>query len=141
MPMAKQSTLNNHSSARVLGLDVGDVRIGVASAGVIAKLPQPVTVIKNDENALDGIKKIAEREGAVTVVVGLPRDQHGQETAQSAKARQFAETLEKETDYTVVFADESLSTKRAEAMLRAHGKDASQLDAFAACFILEEFFN
>lgn len=141
MPMAKQSIPNNLSSARVLGLDVGDARIGVAGAGLIAKLPEPITVVKNDDSAIAAIDKLAASEGALTIVVGLPRDQHGAETEQSAKARAFAKTLEEKTDYEVVFADESLSSKRAEAMLKDSGKDLSQLDAFAACFILEEFFN
>lgn len=141
MLMAKQSIPSNPSSSRVLGLDVGDVRIGVAGAGLIAKLPEPLTVVKNDDSAISEIKKIAASEGASTIVVGLPRDQHGRETEQSDKVREFAKTLEEKTDYEIVFADESLSSKRAEIMLKDSGKDFSQLDAFAACFILEEFFN
>lgn len=141
MPMAKQSTPKSPSSSRVLGLDVGDARIGVAGAGLIAKLPEPLTVIKNDDSAVSEIEKLAESEGVATIVVGLPRDQHGAETEQSTKARAFAKNLEEKTGYEIVFADESLSSKRAEAMLKDSGKDLSQLDAFAACFILEEFFN
>jgi len=141
MPMAKQSIPSNLSSARVLGLDVGDARIGVAGAGLIAKIPEPLTVLKNDDSAIAEIDKLAVSEGAATIVVGLPRDQHGAETEQSAKARSFANILEQKTDYKIVFADESLSSKRAEAMLKDSGKDLARLDAFAACFILEEFFN
>lgn len=139
--MVKQSTPSNHNPSRVLGLDVGDVRIGVASVGMIARLPEPIEVVVNDDKAISKISQIASDEDVSTIVVGLPRDQQGLETAQSAKAREFATKLENETEYKIEFADESLSTKRAEAMIKSQGKDMAMLDAYSACFILEEFLT
>ncbi len=125
----------------LLGLDVGDKRIGVALASVIARLPQPLKVIPSSDSAIDEIKAVAERENVTMLVVGLPRNMQGQETAQTQKIRSFAERLDSVIDLPVVFADESLSSKRAEELIRQHTfKNASQ-DSLAACFILEEFFN
>lgn len=125
----------------VVGLDVGDKRIGVAVVNLIARLPRPVTILQNNDQIFDEINRIAKDESTSKIVVGIPRNLEGQETQQSAKIRQFAEQLKQKTSLEVVFADESLSSKRAEAMLKDQGKPISELDALAACFILEEFLS
>lgn len=141
MAMKSTPAIKPRSPQTYLGLDVGDVRIGVARVNSIARLPSPIEVIKNDQQVFDKIKNVAQQEGAQMVVVGLPRNLDGQETEQSAKIRQFAEQLGSSTSLEIVFTDESLSTKRAENMIKEQGLPPDQLDAIAACFILEEFIN
>jgi putative Holliday junction resolvase len=124
----------------ILGLDVGDVRIGVALANPIARLPRPLAVIANDETVLEKIAEIVRREKIEQVVVGLPRNLKGAETAQSKKVREFAAILQEKLGTTIEFADETLSSVRAEAMPPLNKRSSGQsLDAEAACFILEEF--
>lgn len=125
----------------ILGLDVGDARIGVAIASPIARIARPLTVLRNDETVVHEILQIMQAQKVEKIVIGLPRNQAGEETAQSEKVRQFAETLGKETSIEMVFADESLSSVRAEQVTLPKGRSPKDpLDDIAACFILEEFF-
>lgn len=125
----------------ILGLDVGEKRIGMALANVIARLPSPHGVIANNDDSVDTIKKIIAENDVKHLVIGLPRNQSGQETAQSKYARDFALKLN-EIELPITFSDESLSSKRAEE-LQKNSKNRSvnqPIDDLAACFILEEFF-
>lgn len=118
----------------ILGLDIGDVRIGVALANSVARLPSPLAIIDNDRTVFDKLKSIIAEHDISLIVIGLPRNMEGEETAQSRVSRDFATELAKFTDAKIVFADEGLSSKRAEA----HSPDKKHLDDIAACFILEE---
>src|SRR5690554_4091367 len=96
----------------ILGLDVGEVRVGVALAGTIAKIPRPVVTLIRDDKIFSNIKEIADHEKADTIVVGVPRNMSGQETSQSNTIRQFADKLKEDTDLEIIFADETLSSVR-----------------------------
>jgi len=135
--MASRLPLNGY----VLGLDVGQKRIGVAISSAIAKLPQPLSAIPGDETSIYAICKLINELSVTTIVVGLPRNMDGQETAQSQTIRDFAADLSKHTSVPLQFADESLSSVRADR-LSSHTKFKNvSADSLAACFILEEFFN
>jgi putative Holliday junction resolvase len=126
----------------ILGLDVGDARIGVAIVNPVAKLPRPLRIVLNGETVYDQILELAKAEAVNKIVVGLPRNMDGDETAQSAKIRQFTTKLAAKTDVPVVLVDESLSSVRAESLPLPKGRVAGDpLDDVAACFILEEFLQ
>jgi putative Holliday junction resolvase len=123
-----------------LALDVGEKRIGLAIAGSVAKLPRPLAILPNKEGIFEQIINLAEEESVAKIIVGLPRNMSGQETAQSGFSRRFAEELGKKTDIEIDFADESLSTERVKNS--TYKKDPSgYLDSIAACFILEEYLE
>lgn len=127
------------NSGYILGLDVGEKRIGVALASVIAKLPQPQPVIEAGDNASEQIKLLAEKEDVQLVVIGIPRNLEGAETAQSQRIREFADKLGETVSLPIVLADESLSSVRADELAKnTNYKNVSQ-DSLAACFILEEY--
>ncbi len=128
------------NSGYILGLDVGEKRIGVAVSSVIAQLPQPLNVIVAGDTAIQSILEVIKVEAIEMVVIGVPRNLDGQETAQSASIREFARSLEGHTSVPIIFADESLSSVRAEDMQQATFKNVSS-DSLAACFILEEYFE
>ena len=125
----------------VLGLDVGEKRIGAAIASVIAKLPQPVDPIAADDNPAEAISQLIEKEDIQIVVIGIPRNLDGEETAQSRQIRDFAANLATKISTPIAFADESLSSTRADELGKSNTfKNVSQ-DSLAACFILEEFLG
>lgn len=129
------------TSGYLLGLDIGNKRIGVALASVIARLPQPIEPLQSSESTIDEIRKIVKDKEISLVVVGLPRNLDGEETEQSRAIRNFAVNLEKSISTPLVFADESLSSKRADEIIKKNTfKNVSQ-DSLAACFILEEFLS
>ena len=127
------------TSGNILGLDVGDKRIGVALASAIAKLPQPQAIIPAGDKAFEAVKTLAEKEDVKMVVVGLPRNLDGGETAQSRKIRVFAKNLSQAVAQPVVLADESLSSVRAEELSKNTEYENVSRDSLAACFILEEY--
>lgn len=128
------------SSGYILGLDVGGKRIGVALASAIARLPQPLDMIPAGETAIAAILEVAQKESVELIVVGIPRNLEGAETAQSQSIRDFAAKLAAETNIEVVFADESLSSVRAEEIAHDNTFKNVSSDSLAACFILEEYF-
>ncbi|HEX5797711.1 MAG TPA: Holliday junction resolvase RuvX [Candidatus Saccharimonadales bacterium] len=129
---------DNHN---ILALDVGDARVGVAIANPIARIPNPLTILANGPKIFHEIQALIREHDVRTVVIGLPRNMKGEETAQTEASRRFADKLEEYTDAELVFADESLSSKRAEEDRSRRGRGpAEHLDDVAACFILEEHF-
>ncbi len=98
---------------RLLGLDAGARRIGVAvSQGGIAV---PLTIVAHESRAADiaRIGELARAEGAEAIVVGLPLSMSGEEHAQAKRTRAFGEALALGTGIPVVYQDERLSTAQA----------------------------
>lgn len=126
-----------------LALDYGDVRIGVAIGNSVTKLPSPLITIKNDTDTLENLRQLIKDHHAELLVVGLPRNLNGEDTAQTLKSREFAQKLHKELDLPVYLSDEALSSKRAEAELIKRGKKykPEDVDSLAATLILEDYFN
>ncbi len=127
------------ASGRVLGLDIGDARTGLASASVIARLPEPIETLLSLDSLFEQLLLIIEREQAELIVIGLPRNMQGEETQQSKKIRTVGDKIAKVSGKPIVFVDESLSSRRADELLKTY-KGASQ-DSISACFILKEFFD
>src|SRR3989344_8588833 len=123
-----------------IALDVGEVRIGVAVANSIARLPYPHTTLAHNQTIYQQIADIIKNEDATVVVVGLPRNLSGDDTAQTAYVRDFAAKISHDT---VVFQDEALTSHKAEAELKARKKpyEKGDVDALAATYILEDYLQ
>ena len=135
---------------RILALDVGAKRIGVAVSDELGLLATPRTVIvrRSTEAALDEIVRMALAEEASLVVVGLPISLDGQLHSQARTVQRFGERLRRRLEapgIPLVYADEMLSTVRAEERLREAGvrpqRIRERIDAEAAAVILEEYLN
>lgn len=123
----------------ILALDVGGSRIGVAIANSIARIPNPLTILQNGPKVFHELQALVREHDIKTIVIGLPRNMKGEETEQSKFSRDFADRLKEYVSSRIVFADESLSSKRAEqARLDLGRSPGAPLDDVAACFILEE---
>lgn len=126
---------------RYLGIDYGEVRLGLAMANSIAKLPSTYSILPNDQQTIEKLQKIIVDEKIDKIVVGLPRDMSGRETKQSESTREFAANLMSQVDKPLVFADESLSSVRAADVLSHRKLSGKHQDDIAACYILEEFLE
>ena len=125
-----------------LGVDVGDVRIGVARSDPSGMIATPVETVARGAGDLARLKALAEEESAVEVVVGLPRSLSGGEGPAAAKVRAFATALSGVLHPVPVrLCDERLSTVSAESMLRERGKKGQKrravVDQAAAVVILQ----
>jgi putative pre-16S rRNA nuclease len=139
-----------HMAGVILALDVGAKRIGVAVSDELGILAAPRTVIfrRSTQAALDEIVRLVRAEEAALVVVGLPVSLDGQLHGQAQIVQRFAERLRRLLDplgVPLVYADETLSTVRAEERLRAAGvrqeRIRKRIDAMAAAVILEEYLD
>ena len=130
------------SSRTIIGLDVGTKRIGVAVADPSVGIAVPFITVDVDGNELQAIAEIVINEGADTIVVGYPRNQSGEKTAQTGMVEFFAKNL-KDMVPKVVFQDESLTSVLAEQQLKAHGRPYTKadIDAQAATIILQDFIE
>lgn len=130
---------------RLLAVDPGDVRVGLAVSDPDQVVASPAEVLGvADARDLDGIAEdVARAAGAhdaVGVVVGWPRDMDGRETAPASRARRLADAVRDATGLPVALWDERLSTVEAErAMLEGDASRArrrAQVDQVAASIIL-----
>lgn len=124
----------------ILGLDVGERRIGVAVASVIARLPEPLALIEVSDSVVEDIKEVIAKNSAILVVIGIPRALDGGETAQSSSIREFADKIKQQIEQPIIFVDESLSSVRADEVAKSKSFKNVSRDSLAACFILEEYF-
>jgi putative Holliday junction resolvase len=125
----------------VLGLDIGESKTGVARVNMIARLPQVVATLKNDNNFIPEITKIINEENIDAMVVGLPRNMNGEETAQTKYVRDYVENYLKSLKLPIIFQDETLSSKAAEVRLAGSGYKKTDIDAMAAVVILEDYLE
>ena len=127
---------------RYLGLDVGTKRIGVAEADDMVRIAITLDTIEVDGTEVERILGIIVADRITDIVVGYPRNQSGEPTAQTAYAERFATQLH-DSGAKLHFQDESLTSVLAEQRLKDFGKSYSKgdIDAQAACIILEDFLE
>lgn len=130
-------------SGALLGLDLGEKTIGVASCDAARRVATPVVTIRRKKFAADAadLKKLAEERGAVGFVLGLPRNMDGSEGPRAQATRAFARNLLKALSLPVALWDERLSTAAMErdliALETSRAKRAAKIDESAAAFILQ----
>ena len=127
-----------------LGIDPGEVRIGVAASDPSGMLATPVETVPRGRGDLARLRAVAAELGAGEVVVGLPRSLSGGEGPSAARVRVFAGQLAAvlaADDVAVRLFDERLSTVSAEAVLRAQGRGGKKrravVDQAAAVVVLQ----
>ena len=129
---------------RIIGLDVGTKRIGVAKADTSVRIAIPNGFVLVNGQEIPEILRIARLNDTNFFVVGLPRSNDGNETAQSVYARKFADTLAASMPGArIYFQDESLTSVVAEERLKKRKKnfEKGEIDAEAASIILQDFIE
>ena len=131
------------AAGALLGLDLGEKTIGVASCDPARRVATPVETIKRKKFTPDAerIAILAAERDAVGVVMGLPLNMDGSEGPRAQSTRSFVRNLARIFDLPVAFWDERLSTAAMERDLIAldvsRAKRAENIDAVAASFILQ----
>lgn len=126
----------------LLALDVGEKRIGVALADTSVQIAIAYDTIEVDGNEIQEIARLVSLESVDTIVVGYPRNQSGETTAQTAYVEQFTERLV-DLAPAIEFQDESLTSVKAEELLKAQKKPFSKgdIDSLAASLILQDYLE
>lgn len=133
-------------NTRILGLDVGDSRIGVALSDPMGILASPLTIInRTDEKAdIEAVIALARQHEVGRIIVGLPLSMDGSRGKQADKVRDFEVALIRHTGVPVEFWDERLSTVSAKRMVRLVRKKTergTRYDAMAAAVILQGYLD
>jgi putative Holliday junction resolvase len=146
--MAYKSLFSSENDGmRVLGLDYGARRIGVAICDELGMTAQGMTTIirKNRETDLNAIGDFIRRYDVERIVIGYPLRLDGSEGIQCEKVNRFARRLEMRFSLPVIRRDETLSTKEAEEILHEAGarrdKRKGRVDRLAACIILQGYLD
>lgn len=128
----------------LLGVDVGQVRVGLAASDPVGLLAHPVATLARDHEAgtdLDAIGDEVRSRGAVGVVVGLPRSLSGEEGLAAQRARDYADSLQRRLEVPVRLLDERLTTVDAHRNLHRSGVRSRDqrgvVDQAAAVLILQ----
>jgi putative Holliday junction resolvase len=150
---------------RLLALDVGEVRIGVAisdASGVLASPYTTLQVSRNQEETRRAIEKLVHETEAEGLLIGLPISLDGEIHAQGRRVQKFAERLRPHLSIPLIFWDERLSTVEAQRLLMQRGEDnggkqqrrtgqrrtqakrrqrGQQIDALAAAVFLQDYLD
>lgn len=130
---------------RIMGVDYGDARTGVAISDLLCSIVGSTTVIhsRNAEKTLLQIQALAKEKEVTEIVVGLPKNMDGTEGARAELCRGFAQKLQELTGLPVKLWDERRTTVEAHNILSAHNyhgkKRKDTVDAVAASLILEGY--
>jgi putative Holliday junction resolvase len=138
---------------RVVGLDIGERRIGIAISDASRTLARPVGVLARTGSDTDAVRMVAEEiarlaaeeDGVTSIVVGLPRRLDGTPNDMTPRVQAFAERLRVASGLPVSLQDERLSSREAESRLAMREKDwrarKKKLDAAAAAIILQDYLD
>ena len=130
---------------RVMGIDYGDARTGVAISDLLCSIVGTTTVIhsRNTEKTLAELQRIVKENDVGEIVIGLPKNMDGTEGARAQLCREFAVLVENATGIKPAMWDERRTTVEAHNILSAHNyhgkKRKDTVDAVAASLILEGY--
>ena len=130
---------------RIMGVDYGDARTGIAISDLLCSIVGTTTVIhsRNTEKTLAEIQRIVNENDVGEIVMGLPKNMDGTEGARAQLCREFAQQVELVTGIKVALWDERRTTVEAHNILSAHNyhgkKRKNTVDAVAASLILEGY--
>src|SRR5712691_11519841 len=139
-------------TGRVLAVDVGARRVGLAISDVCGTLARPLETIAVT-SAADAVDRVVRRigelaredDGLAAIVVGMPAALDGTKTPESARAAAFIAALSRRTQLAIATEDERLTSREAESRLAVRERDwrrrKRQLDAAAAAIILQDYLD
>lgn len=132
---------------KIMGIDYGDARTGVAVSDLLCTIVGSTTVVpsRNTQKAIADIVRIAKEQQVGLIVVGLPRNMDGTEGPRAELCRGFAQQLREASGIDVTMWDERRTTVEAHNILSQHNyhgkKRKDTVDAVAASLILEGYLN
>ena len=132
---------------RIMGIDYGDARTGIAFSDLLCSIVGSTTVIhsRRPEKTLEEIVRLAKEQDAGEIVMGLPKNMDGSEGPRAELCREFAAKVQEATGLNVTLWDERRTTVEAHNILSEHNyhgkKRKNTVDAVAASLILEGYLN
>ena len=128
--------MRHNTPQEFLGVDVGSARVGIARGSSLARLAEPLKTVSTQE-VIAELKTLAADHLAAAVVVGLPRNLEGNDTAQTQLIRDWVSEAKNHINLPFFWQDEALTTVKAESI----GVNNHSVDAQAAAIILQDFLD
>ena len=133
---------------KIMGLDVGTKRIGIALSDFLLLTAQPCETISREPEctAVDKIAEICAQNNVTKIVVGLPKNMNGTIGDQAHDCENFSNLLKiKMPECEIIFEDERLTSRQAENILALQGKKYTKnkglVDLKSACIILQQYLD
>jgi len=132
---------------RILGLDYGDSRIGVAVSDLLGMTAQSIGLIaeKNYDRQLQAVKEYCDEYKAEKIVIGMPKNMNGTIGERGEKTKMFGEDLKNITSLPIIYWDERLTTAAAHKTLAESNVSGKKrkgiLDKISAVFILQGYLD
>ena len=130
---------------RILGIDHGEVRIGLALSDETGLIARPLMVVEHvaRESDAETVARLAAEKGARLIVIGLPTDAEGEPGHQARKVLRWAEALGRATPIKIELWDESFTSVEADSLMSAHrrGEPREPNDAYAAAVMLQSYLD
>jgi putative Holliday junction resolvase len=128
-----------------MGIDYGEVRIGLALSDPLQIISQPLKVIGNNGDTFSEINKIVKSKEVGKIILGLPQNLSGEDTKKTIEVREFAEILKSKVDVPVIFWDERYTSVEANEELKQMGYTIAEsrkvVDKVAASIILKSYME
>lgn len=133
---------------KIMGLDVGTKRIGIAISDFLLITAQPCeTISREPENkALEKITELCNTNNIQKIIIGLPKNMNGTIGEQAKDCENFASLIKQKLPHCeIIFEDERLTSKQAEGILALQGKKYTKnkglVDLKSACIILQQYLD
>lgn len=132
---------------RILAIDFGSKRIGIAVTDPLNMFAYPLTTLFNDFSFIEKFKKILSEYSVVKIIVGMPFKESGEESVTGKAVLEFIEMLKKQITLEIVLVDERYSSEIAKQRIiesvpsKKKRRDKSLLDKNAAAVILEDYLR
>lgn len=133
---------------KIMGLDVGTKRIGIALSDFLLYTAQPFETISREpeKESINIIEQLCKENNVEKIIVGLPKNMNGTLGSQAEDCEQYSELIkERIPNIQIIFEDERLTSKQAENILALQGKKYTKnkglVDLKSACIILQQYLD
>ena len=133
---------------RILGIDYGSRRVGLALSDPMGIIAQPIDAVKQSSELVADLRTVVEREHVQTIIVGMPLNLKGQQAQTAQEVQKFVEQLRTELSMEVATWDERFTTTIAQQTMIAMGTKKKELqqkngriDSMAAAVMLQNYLD
>ncbi len=130
---------------RLMGMDYGEKRIGIALSDPMRIISKPYKVLVNDESFFQNLEQIIKEENVGEIILGLPINIAGDDTKKTLEVRNFKIKIEEKINLEVTFWDERYTSTEANELLKKMGYSPQEgrkvIDKIAASLILKDFME
>ncbi len=139
--------MNKVVNDRIMAIDYGLKRVGIALSDPLKKFAYPFNTLENDKSLMTNIIKIINEMDISLIVLGLPKDEKTNKNSLSDKIYEFRDNLFEKTKIEIIFWDESFSSKIAHQKIlesvtkKKARRNKSLLDMHSAAIILSEYLE